>query len=108
LKRKLLLFVLSSLFLTAPIKAKEEKPVEAWISYKQVDGKVVEVVKVKTDSGKVYEFYPGLSPNEIPKPKNELPNRVSSKLFLVSLGFLMGLFVGTAVLWVKLKRLKEE
>jgi len=85
----------------------KEKPVEAWISYKQVDGRVVEVVKVKTDTGKVYEFYPGLSPSEIPKPENRLPERVSRSLFLISLSFLTGLLTGIAVLWMKMKKLRE-
>ena len=94
-------------FLALPARS-DEKPVEAWISYKQMDGKVVEVVKVKTDKGKVYEFYPGLSPEEIPKPENRLPEKVSGKLFFLSLGFLLGLLTGVVVLWLKLRKLKGE
>jgi len=109
LRQKVSILIIVFFFiLTASIGAKEEKPVEAWIAYKQVGGKVVEVVKVKTDSGKIYEFYPGLSPNEIPKPKNELPRSVSVKLFLISLGFLVGFLLGIGVLWVKLKRLEGK
>ncbi len=105
--RLLLLTFVTFILFTFPGFSKE-KPVEAWISYKQVDGKVVEVVKVKTDTGKVYEFYPGLSPSEIPKPENKLPERVSRILFLISLGFLTGLLTGIAVLWVKMRKLKER
>lgn len=103
----LLLVILSSLFLTAPIRAEEEKPIEAWISYKQVGNKVVEVVKVKTNTGKVYEFYPGLSPQSIPKPKGSLFGNVSKKLTLISLGFLLGSLLGMGVLWFRYEKIRK-
>ena len=99
-----IVFLLTFLLLfTVPSAA--EKPVEAWIAYKQVDGKVVEVVKVRTDDGKVYEFYPGLSPKEIPKPKNRLPEPVLQRVFLLAVGFFLGLLTGVVVLWRKYRKL---
>ena len=98
------ILILLSLLLTFSLPVglnAEERPVEAWISYKQVNGKVVEVVKVKTNTGKVYEFYPGISPQEIPKPKSSIPQKVSEKVFFISLGFLIGLSLGLAFLWRK-------
>ena len=85
----------------------EEKPVEAWISYKQDGNKVVEVVKVKTNTGKVYEFYPGLSPKRIPRPENKLSKDISNKLLFTSLGFLFGITTGIVVLWLKYEKLKK-
>jgi len=82
----------------------KEKPVEAWISYKQEGGKVVEVVKVRTDSGKVYEIYPGLSPEEIPKPENKLPEGKENFLFWIFLSFLVGNLVGGIVVWFRMRK----
>jgi len=99
-------FLLLCLLLFIPFSpVSAEKPVEAWITYKQVGKKVVEVVKVRTDDGKVYEFYPGLSPKEIPKPENRLPEQVSQKIFLLAVGFLGGILTGIVVLWRKYRKL---
>ncbi len=102
--RVLFLISLLLLFLSFP-SVSAEKPVEAWITYKQVGRKVVEVVKVRTDDGKVYEFYPGLSPKEIPKPENRLPEPVLQRVFLLAVGFFLGLLTGVVVLWRKYRKL---
>ncbi len=86
----------------------EEKPVEAWISYKQVNGKVVEVVKIKTNTGKVYEIYPGLAPHQIPKVENRLPQSKVKWILLISLAFLVGGLVGGTVIWYKFRREEES
>ncbi len=96
--------VLTLLLFSSYTSFSEEKPVEAWISYKQVNGKVVEVVKVRTNTGKVYEFYPGLPPEKIPKPVNKLPRNTSRKLLYISIGFFLGVLAGTAGIYMKYRK----
>ncbi len=62
-----------------------------WIVYKQEGDKVIEVVKVKTASGKVYEIRPHLSREEIPKPVNRLSPKGYQILFTVVISLLVGI-----------------
>lgn len=105
--RFLLVVVFSAFLLLSVSSFAGERPVEAWISHKQVGNRVVEVVKIKTNTGKIYEFYPGLSPKSIPKPESRLSEGVSNKLLLVSVGFLFGIATGVAILLLKYGKLKK-
>ena len=100
----LVLFLMITLF-SVPVKA-EEKPVEAEIVYKQVGGRVVEVVRIKTNTGKVYEIYPGVAPNQVPKvgSRNRLSFGNSGTVLLFTLGFLVGILIT----WVVIKRKYEK
>ena len=90
--------------LTLQTAFSKEKPVEAWISYKQEGEKVVEVIKVRTDSGKVYEIHPGLSPEEIPKPENKLPEEKENLLFWIFLSFFVGNLMGGIFVWFRMRK----
>ena len=96
------------LFLVSPahsqVEREADRPVEAWIVYKQEGDKVVEVVKVKTASGKVYEIYPHLSKEKIPKPESRLSQRVYKGIFWVVVSLLVGLVLGIGVTLFKMKR----
>jgi hypothetical protein len=105
--KRLAITILILFALVSPSRAqevKEDKPVEAWIVYKQEGDKVIEVVKIKTASGKVYEIRPHLSKEEIPKPVNRLPEKGYSVLFVVTLALLLGILAGIGFVWWKMKK----
>jgi hypothetical protein len=85
--------------------ADNDKPVEAHIVYKQVGDKVEEVVIIKTASGKTYEIYPTVAPNQIPKPESNLS--ISKKTLLVVVLFGLLAVVGVGVFWWLLRRERE-
>ncbi len=94
------------LLITPPLSfSEEEKPVEAWIVYKQEGNKVVEVVKIRTSSGKVYEIEPHIPLEKIPKPVNTLPEKTLKVLLIATVSFILGVLAGIGVL---MRKLKEE
>ena len=106
MRKFILLFVFLNFF-SFPIlsrAAEEDRPVEAWIVYKQEGDKVVEVVKIKTASGKVYEIRPHLGREEIPRPVNRLPQKGYSVLFTVVVALLVGIVAGIGFVWWKMKK----
>jgi hypothetical protein len=100
------LFLLFLLVSPACPQAEKEldRPVEAWIVYKQEGSKVIEVIKVKTASGKVYELYPHLPKEKIPKPENRLSKKAYEGIFWIALSLLVGLVVGIGVTLYKIKK----
>ncbi|ADU97619.1 hypothetical protein Theam_1663 [Thermovibrio ammonificans HB-1] len=108
MKKFITFFLLLHLFAPVAFGApSEDVPVEARIAYKQVNGKVVEVVVIKTKSGKTYELYPGIAPSQIPRPSSSIPREKSEFLYLIS-GFLVGLLgAGVVAVWWLNRREKE-
>ncbi len=105
--KKLILAILIPLILAVPSysqEVKDDRPIEAWIVYKQEGDKVIEVVKIKTASGKIYEIRPHLSKEEIPKPVNKILQKSYSLLFTLVIIILMGLSVGIGIVLWKLKK----
>ena len=85
--------------------ADKDRPIEAQIVYKQVGDKVEEVVVIKTASGKTYEIYPTVAPNQIPKPESRLSVSEKVLLAVALFSFLAG--VGVVAFWWLLRREKE-
>lgn len=105
------LFFILTLLLTPIAQSKttveEDKPVEAWITYKTEGKKVVEVIKVKTKSGKVYEITPHLKKEEIPKPVSTLPEKTSKTIVEVLIGLNVLLFAAVVLLAIKVRKLRK-
>ena len=105
-KKTVLLLTFLSFLITSPLSfSEEEKPVEAWIVYKKEGDKVVEVVKIRTSKGKVYEIEPHIPPEKIPKPVNTLPEKTLKVLLIATISFILGILAGIGVL---MRKLKEE
>jgi len=97
MKKILTLMSVLTLLLPTITFSKEEKPVEAWIEKKVINGKKVEVIKIKTSSGKIVEITPTLTKEEIPRPVSKLPEKTTRKLLYISLGLFIGLIAGIII-----------
>ncbi|SMP10652.1 hypothetical protein SAMN06265339_0839 [Desulfurobacterium pacificum] len=86
----------------------EDKPVEAWITKEKIGNREVEVIKIRTESGKIIEVAPGLTREEIPKPVNKLPEGTSKKLLYLSGGLVVGLGIGVLLMKYLMKKEKAR
>ncbi|MEO2083277.1 MAG: hypothetical protein ABGX12_04545 [Desulfurobacteriaceae bacterium] len=105
------LFFILTLLLTPVAQSKttveEDKPVEAWITYKTEGNKVIEVIKVKTAAGKIYEITPHLKQEKIPKPVSTLPEELSDTTVKILIGLNVLLFVMVVILAIKVRKLRK-
>ncbi|MEO2068779.1 MAG: hypothetical protein ABGX27_04630 [Desulfurobacteriaceae bacterium] len=100
MKRFLAVFILIFLSFTH-FSFSKDKPTEAWIDK---NGKEVEVIKIRMESGKIIEVRPKLTKEQIPKLDNGLSERTTKTLYVVVGTLLVGMIVGIVGLRAMKKR----
>jgi hypothetical protein len=87
-----------------PAAAVEEKPVKAEIVYKQVGDRIVEVIRIKTNTGKVYEIYPGIAPKQVPRVSSKTKLNKSEGILFFTIIFLIGISIAWVIVERKYKK----
>ncbi|TCK03851.1 hypothetical protein [Phorcysia thermohydrogeniphila] len=98
--KKFIFSLLFVAFLIFPLTAQatnEDKPVEIWTVEKVENGKRVEVIKVRLESGKIVEIRPHLTKEQIPKPESKLSSGKLERLLEYVGIAIIGLAVGIGV-----------